>query len=80
MILFDEATSALDSISEKLIQDALQNLTKGKTTFLVAHRLSTIRSADKIAVLRDGMCVEFGTWDELMQKKGIFYQMRSLQA
>lgn len=80
VILFDEATSALDSISEKLIQDALQNLTKGKTTFLVAHRLSTIRSADKIAVLRDGMCVEFGTWDELMQKKGIFYQMRSLQA
>ena len=78
VILFDEATSALDSISEKLIQDALQNLTKGKTTFLVAHRLSTIRSADKIAVLRDGMCVEFGTWDELMQKKGIFYQMRSL--
>lgn len=80
VILFDEATSALDSISEKLIQDALQNLTKGKTTFLVAHRLSTIRSADKIAVLRDGMCAEFGTWDELMQKKGIFYQMRSLQA
>lgn len=80
VILFDEATSALDSISEKLIQDALQNLTKRKTTFLVAHRLSTIRSADKIAVLRDGMCVEFGTWDELMQKKGIFYQMRSLQA
>lgn len=80
VILFDEATSALDSISEKLIQDALQNLTKGKTTFLVAHRLSTIRSADKIAVLRDGMYVEFGTWDELMQKKGIFYQMRSLQA
>lgn len=80
VILFDEATSALDSISEKLIQDALQNLTKGKTTFLVAHRLSTIRSADKIAVLKDGKCAEFGTWDELMEKKGLFYKMRSLQA
>lgn len=79
VILFDEATSALDSISEKLIQDALETLTKGKTTFLVAHRLSTIRSADKIAVLKNGVCVEFGTWDELMEKKGEFYKMKSLQ-
>ena len=79
VILFDEATSALDSISEKLIQNALEKLTKGKTTFLVAHRLSTIRSADKIAVLKNGVCVEFGTWDELMAKKGEFYKMKSLQ-
>lgn len=80
VILFDEATSALDSISEKLIQDALVNLTKGKTTFLVAHRLSTIRNADKIAVLKEGRLIEFGTWEELMAKKGMFYQMQSLQS
>lgn len=80
VILFDEATSALDSISEKLIQDALQNLTKGKTTFLVAHRFSTIKNADKIAVISEGTCVEFGTWDELIQKRGLFYKMHALQA
>lgn len=80
VIIFDEATSALDSLSEKLILDAMSNLVKGRTTFIVAHRLSTIRSADKIGVLKDGVCAEFGTYDELMEKKGEFYRMRSLQA
>ena len=69
VIVLDEATSALDSISEKLIQEALENLTKGRTTFIVAHRLSTIRDADKIAVLADGHCVEYGTFEELMARK-----------
>ncbi len=80
VILFDEATSALDSISEKLIQDALENLTKDRTTFIVAHRLSTIRNADKIGVIQNGVCVEFGTWEELMEKKGAFYQFKKLQS
>ncbi|CVI67160.1 Putative multidrug export ATP-binding/permease protein [Clostridiales bacterium CHKCI001] len=79
VILFDEATSALDSISEKLIQDALENLTKDRTTFIVAHRLSTIRNADKICVIQNGVCVEFGTWEELMEKHGAFYEFRKLQ-
>ena len=79
VILFDEATSALDSISEKLIQDAIENLTKDRTTFIVAHRLSTIRNADKICVIQNGICVEFGTWEELMEKKGAFYEFRKLQ-
>ena len=79
VILFDEATSALDSISEKLIQDAIENLTKDRTTFIVAHRLSTIRNADKICVIQNGVCVEFGTWEELMEKKGAFYEFRKLQ-
>ena len=80
VIVLDEATSALDSISEKLIQEALGNLTKGRTTFIVAHRLSTIRDADKIAVIADGHCVEYGTFDELMALKGEFYKMKVIQS
>ena len=80
VIVLDEATSALDSISEKLIQEALGNLTKGRTTFIVAHRLSTIRDADKIAVLADGHCVEYGTFEELMEQKGEFYKMKMIQS
>ena len=79
-IVLDEATSALDSISEKLIQEALNNLTKDRTTFIVAHRLSTIKDADKIAVIADGHCVEYGTYDELMNLKGEFYQMKKIQS
>lgn len=80
VIVLDEATSALDSISEKLIQEALGNLTKGRTTFIVAHRLSTIRDADKIAVIADGKCVEYGSFDELMELKGEFYKMKVIQS
>ncbi|MDD6332989.1 MAG: ABC transporter ATP-binding protein [Clostridia bacterium] len=80
VIVLDEATSALDSISEKLIQEALNNLTKDRTTFIVAHRLSTIKGADRIAVIADGHCVEYGTYDELMAIKGEFYQMKSIQS
>jgi ATP-binding cassette subfamily B protein len=80
VIVLDEATSALDSISERLIQEALDNLTKDRTTFIVAHRLSTIRNADKIAVINDGHCVEYGTYDELMEMKGEFYRMKAIQS
>lgn len=80
IIVLDEATSALDSISEKMIQEAINNLVKGRTTFIVAHRLSTIREADRIAVIADGNCVEYGTYEELMAKKGAFYQMKVLQS
>ena len=79
VIIFDEATSALDTVSEKEIQTALNNLTKGRTTFIVAHRLSTIRDADRIAVIKQGRCVEIGTYDELMEKKGEYYKMQTLQ-
>ena len=79
IILLDEATSALDSISEKEIQKALYNLVKNRTTFIVAHRLSTIRSADKIAVIRDGHCSEYGTFEELLERKGEFYEMWKMQ-
>lgn len=80
IIVLDEATSALDSISEKMIQEAINNLVKGRTTFIVAHRLSTIRDADKIAVIADGQCVEYGTFEELMDLKGEFYRMKVLQS
>ena len=79
VIIFDEATSALDTVSEKEIQSALNNLTQGRTTFIVAHRLSTIRDADRIAVIKHGRCVEIGTFDELMEKKGEYYKMQTLQ-
>lgn len=79
IIIFDEATSALDTVSEKHIQTAIENLSKDKTTFIVAHRLSTVKNADKIAVIEDGRCVEFGTYDELVAKKGAFYKFREMQ-
>ena len=79
VIVLDEATSALDSVSEKKIQQALQRLTKGRTTFIVAHRLSTIRDADRIAVMENGACVEIGNYEELMQKQGAFYRYQQLQ-
>ena len=79
IIIFDEATSALDTVSEKHIQQAIDNLSRDKTTFIVAHRLSTVKNADKIAVIRDGKCVEFGTYDELIALKGEFYNFRNLQ-
>jgi ATP-binding cassette, subfamily B, bacterial len=79
VIILDEATSALDSHSEKKIQEALNTLCHGRTTFIVAHRLSTIRNADKIAVIENGRCVEFGTYDELMFTKGKFYELKQLQ-
>lgn len=80
VIIFDEATSALDSASELEIQKAIEHLTKERTTFIVAHRLSTIRNADKIAVIKNGKCVEFGSYDQLMEKKGEFYNLKSLQS
>ena len=79
VIVLDEATSALDSVSEKKIQKALDALTKDRTTFIVAHRLSTIQNADRIAVIEQGKCVEIGSYEELMAKKGAFYAFKKLQ-
>lgn len=79
VIILDEATSALDTISEKEIQDALDRLIKGRTTFIVAHRLSTVRGADRIVVLDKGKIREEGSYEELMALKGEFYEMERLQ-
>ena len=78
ILILDEATSALDSISEKKIQDSIQKLVKGRTTLIVAHRLSTIRNADRIAVIGKGNVLECGAYEELIEKKGAFYRMEKM--
>ncbi len=75
VLILDEATSALDIDSEEQIKSALNTLVKGRTTFIVAHRLSTIRQADRIAVLVGGKIVEIGTHDELLQRDGVYAEM-----
>ncbi|MCB2357736.1 ABC transporter ATP-binding protein [Clostridium estertheticum] len=79
IIVLDEATSALDNISELHVQKAMKNLVKDRTTFIVAHRLSTIRDADRIVVMNNGRCVECGTYAELINLKGEFYNLKQLQ-
>ena len=79
ILLLDEATSALDSASEKLVQEALDNLMEGRTSFVIAHRLSTIRNADKIIVLDKGELKEIGTHEALVEKNGLYAKLVSLQ-
>ena len=80
MFVFDEATSALDTLTEQMIQKNLENISKGFTTIIIAHRLSTITHADKILVLEKGLVKEIGTHDELLTKKGAYYQMWEKQS
>ncbi len=75
ILILDEATSSLDSATEKKIQAAIARLVKGRTTFAIAHRLSTLRNADRLIVLEDGRVGEIGTHEELMDRKGIFYNL-----
>ena len=79
ILILDEATSALDTESERLVQDALERLTKTRTTIAIAHRLSTIKNADEICVLHEGEIVERGTHDELMTKNGYYKNLHDMQ-
>ena len=79
ILILDEATSALDTESEKLVQQALENLMQNRTSFVIAHRLSTIINCDEIIVLSKGEITEKGTHQELMDKKGTYYRLCSLQ-
>ncbi len=75
ILILDEATSALDTEAERLVQEALERLMKGRTTFIIAHRLSTVQGADKIVVLSHGKIVEVGTHGELLQAHGLYAKM-----
>jgi len=79
ILILDEATSALDSESESLVQSALQNLISGRTVFVIAHRLSTVRRADRIVVLENGTITDIGAHEELMQKLGTYRRLYELQ-
>jgi subfamily B ATP-binding cassette protein MsbA len=79
VLILDEATSALDSESEALVQSALQNLMTGRTVFVIAHRLSTVRRADRIVVLENGTIADIGAHEELMQKLGTYRRLHDLQ-
>jgi subfamily B ATP-binding cassette protein MsbA len=80
ILILDEATSSLDNESERLVQEALVRLMEGRTTIVVAHRLSTIRHADRIAVLDDGWLLELGTHEELLRQDGLYAHLWRLQA
>jgi subfamily B ATP-binding cassette protein MsbA len=79
ILILDEATSSLDSVSEQLVQYALENLMKDRTTIVIAHRLSTVRHADKIVVLHQGTIAEAGGHDELLARGGIYSRLYNLQ-
>jgi len=79
ILILDEPTSALDAESEKRVQDGINKLISGRTTIIIAHRFSTVRRANRIVVLDKGKIAEIGNHEELMRKRGIYYNLYSLQ-
>jgi ATP-binding cassette subfamily B protein len=79
ILVLDEATSSVDTLTERKIQEAMDNLAKGRTTIIIAHRLSTLQNADRIVVLDKGKIVEIGSHDELMKTGGLYSQLYQAQ-
>ena len=79
MLLLDDATSALDTESEKVVQEALDHARQGRTSIVIAHRVSSVYNADAIAVLQEGKVVELGSHPELMARRGVYYKLSSHQ-
>lgn len=79
ILILDEATSALDTVSEQLVQEAIENLSRNRTTLVIAHRLSTVKKADQIAVMEQGRVVELGTHRELLEKQGYYARLCKMQ-
>jgi ATP-binding cassette subfamily B protein len=75
ILILDEATSSVDTQTEQIIQRALARLLRGRTAFVIAHRLSTITNADKIVVIEGGQVIEQGTHAELLERRGIYYEL-----
>lgn len=75
VLILDEATSSIDTRTERIVQDGMDKLMHGRTTFVIAHRLSTVRNSDCIMVLEQGRIIERGTHDELIEEKGRYYQL-----
>jgi ATP-binding cassette subfamily B multidrug efflux pump len=79
ILILDEATSNVDSLTESLIQDALRNLLRGRSAVVIAHRLSTVRNADRICVVQDGQIVEQGKHEELLARGGVYTALYNRQ-
>ena len=80
ILILDEATAAMDTQTERNIQAALDRLTKNRTTVIIAHRLSTLRDADKLIAIENGRVAESGTAEELLKQKGVYHKLYKLQA
>jgi ATP-binding cassette subfamily B protein len=79
LLILDEATSSVDTRTERIVQDAMNKLTKGRTSFVIAHRLSTIKNADSILVMKDGDIIESGNHTALLEKGGFYAELYNSQ-